>query len=387
MYRKSNIGFAVLVSVALMLSVVVDGHAAELRFEHVMNIGSEGSGPGQFKYVEDFAFTKDGHLLATDAANSNVQVFDKSTGKYMTQFAGKGDGDEHLEKPEGIAVDPDGNIFVADYTTGYVKIYDKNYKWKKTFSEYGAGPGQNIKSEFMDVYDGKLYMAKAGNHRVNVFDLQGNFLFMFGGSGTEPGKLNVAEASKVNSQGKVYVTDLKNDRIQVFNSDGTFIKLWGKTGSAPGDFKTPAGLAIDKHDNIYVTEIGNDRVEEIVSSVQKVSDIVVEIASASQEQGVGIEQVNKAVVQMEEATQRNAALTEETAAASASLSEQARGLDDLIVFFKVDGVSSHLVPVPDGLMPLADRSSDGQDPSEHAWSDVEAKTPQVPHAAGTRQEP
>jgi DNA-binding beta-propeller fold protein YncE len=261
MDKKTKVGFAALVSIALMLSVVIGGYAAELRFEHVINIGSEGSGPGQFKYVEDFAFTKDGHLLATDAANSNIQVFDKTTGKYMTRFAGKGDGDEHMEKPEGIAVDPEGNIFVADYTTGYVKIYDKNYKWKKTFSEYGEGPGQNIKSEFMDVYEGKLYMAEAGNHRVNVFDLQGNFLFMFGGSGTEPGKINVAEAAKVNSQGKVYVTDLKNDRIQVFNHDGTFIKLWGKTGSAPGDFKTPAGLAIDKHDNIYVTEIGNDRVQ------------------------------------------------------------------------------------------------------------------------------
>ncbi len=246
---KTKIGLAAVLGTALMVSGAIRGHAGESRFEHVMNIGSEGSGPGQFKYVEDFAFSKDDHLLVTDAANSIVQVFDQTTGKYVSQFGGKGDGDENLEKPEGIAVDPEGNIFVADYTTGYVKIYDKNYQWQKTFSEYGEKPGQNIKSEFMDIYDGKLYMGEAGNHRVNVFDLQGKFLFTFGGNGTEPGKINVAEAAKVNSEGKVYVTDLKNDRVQVFDKEGTFIKLWGKTGSAPGEFKTPAGLAIDKHNN------------------------------------------------------------------------------------------------------------------------------------------
>ena len=47
---------------------------AKIQFEHVMNIGSEGNGEGQFKYVEDFAFSKDGHLLATDAAHAWVQA-------------------------------------------------------------------------------------------------------------------------------------------------------------------------------------------------------------------------------------------------------------------------------------------------------------------------
>jgi DNA-binding beta-propeller fold protein YncE len=232
-----------------------------LQFNHVMNIGSEGNGPGQFKYVEDFAFSKNGDLLATDAANSNIQVFDKTTGKYKSQFGGKGDGDEHFEKPEGIAVSPDGAIFVADYATGYVKKFDPNYKWVKTFSSFGEKPGENMKSEFMEVYEGLLYMAEAGNHRVNVFDLEGNFKFLFGGQGTEEGKMNNPEASKISSEGKVYVADLKNDRVQVFTKEGKFLKAWGKTGSGQGEFKTPSGLAIDKNDNIYVCEIGNDRVQ------------------------------------------------------------------------------------------------------------------------------
>ena len=76
--------------------------------------------------------------------------------------------------------------------------------------------------------------------------------------------------------------------------------------------------------------------EEIVGAVKKVSDIVAEIAAASQEQSTGIEQVNKAVMQMDEMTQQNAALVEQAAAASEALGEQAGGMRELMGFFKVD---------------------------------------------------
>ena len=202
----------------------------------------------------------------TDAAHAYVQVFDKTTGEYLGRFGGKGDEDEHLDKPEGIAVDDSGNIFVADYNTGYVKVYDKDHNWVMTFSDYGDAPGENIKSEFMDIHDGLLYMPEAGNHRVNVFDLEGNFIALFGeGGNTEPdsaeGLLNNPEAAKVNGEGRVYVSDLKNDRVQVFDLDGNFLFGWGKTGSGPGEFIAPAGLAIDKDDNVYIAEIGNNRVQ------------------------------------------------------------------------------------------------------------------------------
>lgn len=234
---------------------------AEMRFEHVINIGSAGQNEGQFEYVEDFAFNKKGQLLATDAAHAYVQVFDKTTGVYVTRFGGKGDDDQHLDKPEGIAVDPAGNIFIADYNTGFVKKYDSSYQWLKTFSEYGTALGQNIKSEFSSVYNGKFYMPEVGSNRVNVFDLEGKFLFSFGSQGTEPGKLNNPEAAKPSSTGFIYVSDLKNDRIQVFQNDGQFVKTWGKSGNGPGEFKAPAGLSLDKNDNVYVTEIGNDRIQ------------------------------------------------------------------------------------------------------------------------------
>ena len=169
--------FYLMILVGFIIGLGSVGYAME--FEHVMTIGSEGVGEGQFRYVEDFAMDTKGNLLVTDAAHAYVQVFDKTTGKFITRFSGKGDEDNHLEKPEGISVAPDGRIFVADYTTGYVKIYDKDYQWLKTFSEYGSSPGENIKSEFTDIHDGLYYMPEAGNHRVSVWDLEGNFKFCF----------------------------------------------------------------------------------------------------------------------------------------------------------------------------------------------------------------
>jgi methyl-accepting chemotaxis protein len=74
---------------------------------------------------------------------------------------------------------------------------------------------------------------------------------------------------------------------------------------------------------------------EISGSVKKISDIVAEIAAASQEQATGIEQVNKAVMQMDEMTQQNAALVEEAAAASKSMEEQAVQLAEQISFFRL----------------------------------------------------
>jgi methyl-accepting chemotaxis protein len=75
--------------------------------------------------------------------------------------------------------------------------------------------------------------------------------------------------------------------------------------------------------------------EEIVSSVKRVTDIIAEITAASQEQAQGIDQVNKAIMQMDETTQQNAALVEETTSASQSMKDQARELMSQVEVFKV----------------------------------------------------
>jgi len=85
--------------------------------------------------------------------------------------------------------------------------------------------------------------------------------------------------------------------------------------------------------------------DEIVENINKVSDIVAEIAAASKEQSSGIEQVNLAVSEMDSMTQQNASLVEQSAAASRSLEEQANALKAQVAFFKARGeMAAEAVP-------------------------------------------
>src|SRR5450830_149214 len=74
---------------------------------------------------------------------------------------------------------------------------------------------------------------------------------------------------------------------------------------------------------------------DVVASVKKVTDVVSDIAAASEEQSEGIEQVNKAIAQMDEVTQQNASLVEEAAAAAQSLQDQAEKLSGVVSVFNL----------------------------------------------------
>ncbi|MDP1924008.1 MAG: methyl-accepting chemotaxis protein [Thiobacillus sp.] len=106
-------------------------------------------------------------------------------------------------------------------------------------------------------------------------------------------------------------------------------------------------------DSVGQVEAGDRLVEEagktmseIVTSVKRVTDIMGEIAAASQEQSAGIEQVNQAITQMDDATQQNAALVEQAAAAAESLQDQAHKLSEAVSVFKLDGRYSQRAAVP-----------------------------------------
>ncbi|MCW0372399.1 methyl-accepting chemotaxis protein [Xanthomonas sacchari] len=89
-----------------------------------------------------------------------------------------------------------------------------------------------------------------------------------------------------------------------------------------------------------LVERAGTTMQEIVTSVQHVTDIMGEIAVASQEQSSGIEQVNRTVTQMDESTQQNAALVEEATAAARSMEEQAGHLRQAVAVFKVQAAAS-----------------------------------------------
>jgi methyl-accepting chemotaxis protein len=98
-------------------------------------------------------------------------------------------------------------------------------------------------------------------------------------------------------------------------------------------------------DSVAIIDSGNESVSEagasmgsVVASVQQVNDIINRISTASTEQADGIAEVNRAVGQMDDMTQQNAALVEEAAAAAASLHEQTVNLARAVSVFKIEGV-------------------------------------------------
>jgi len=104
-------------------------------------------------------------------------------------------------------------------------------------------------------------------------------------------------------------------------------------------------------DSVTNTAEGTKQVEnagrtmqEIVTSVKRVSDIISEIAAASQEQSIGIEQVNDAVMKMDDMTQQNTALVEEAAAAAESMMEQADELMNAVSVFSLEEHNKEYAP-------------------------------------------
>jgi methyl-accepting chemotaxis protein len=109
-----------------------------------------------------------------------------------------------------------------------------------------------------------------------------------------------------------------------------------RSAAAAKEIKALITDSVDKvEDGTRLVGEAGKTMDEIVSSVKRVTDIMAEIAAASQEQSSGIDQVNLAVTHMDETTQQNAALVEQSAAAAESLQGQAQNLTDIVKVFKI----------------------------------------------------
>jgi methyl-accepting chemotaxis protein-1 (serine sensor receptor) len=118
---------------------------------------------------------------------------------------------------------------------------------------------------------------------------------------------------------------------------GEVRSLAQRSAAAAKEIKLLIDDSVDKvHHGSELVERAGATMQEIVQSVNRVTDIMSEITAASQEQTAGIEQINGAVAQMDQVTTQNAALVEEASAAAASLQEEATALAQTVGAFKLN---------------------------------------------------
>jgi methyl-accepting chemotaxis protein len=171
--------------------------------------------------------------------------------------------------------------------------------------------------------------------------------------------LNAAvEAARAGEQGRGFAVVASEVR-----------SLAGRSAEAAKEIKNLIGASVEKIETgSRLVGAAGDSMNDIVAQVKRVADLIGEISSSAHEQTSGIEQINQAIVQLDNVTQQNAALVEEAAAAADSLNQQAGRMVDVVSIFKLAGgtvavkastLSAKSVPrnVPKNMPRLASRPS------------------------------
>ena len=117
---------------------------------------------------------------------------------------------------------------------------------------------------------------------------------------------------------------------------GEVRSLAGRSAEAAREIKSLIGASVDRAEQgADIAVAAGARMDDVLHSIRRVSDVVAEISAASVEQSAGVAQVGEAVNQMDQATQSNAALVQQSAAAADSLRAQARQLVQAVTVFRL----------------------------------------------------
>jgi sugar lactone lactonase YvrE len=232
-------------------------------------------GSDPFSRPYGLGIAPDGNLWVANGGKDRFEIF-APDGTYLETWgtAGSAEGQFEFYAPEsgyGIAYgdvdfDADGNIYVLDTGNHRVQKFDHDRNFLLAWGSKGDGEGQFLAAPSIAVGpDGRVYVSDENRHDVQMFDSEGTFLGAFGESGFGDGQFNVTAGVAVDQSGDVWVSDYTSGRIQRFSADGEFRGVWGSPGSGDGQISSPDGVAVDAMGNVFVIEAGNLRVQALTT--------------------------------------------------------------------------------------------------------------------------
>ena len=171
-------------------------------------------------------------------------------------FGSEGSGNAQFCRPWGICCDQQGHVIVGDRSNHRVQVFDSNGQFKHMFGTEGMRPGQfNRPAGVAVTREGHIVVADKDNHRIQVLKLDGTFLFMFGSKGGNDGQMIYPYDVAVNQlDGRIAVTDTGNHRLLIFNHDGILLGKFGYKGYLCGHFDSPRGIAFNDEGHIIISD-------------------------------------------------------------------------------------------------------------------------------------
>ncbi len=166
------------------------------------------------------------HVFVFHRGDRPILSFDDGTGKIIASW-----GDGMFAFPHGLTVDRQDNVWVTDTEHHQVFKFTHNGELLMTVGAKDVpgldGNHFNGPTDVAVTPSGEFYVSDGyGNSRVAKFSNKGEFLFEWGGKGTQTGEFDLPHGIALDAQGRVYVADRSNARIQVFDGNGKFLAQW-----------------------------------------------------------------------------------------------------------------------------------------------------------------